>query len=233
MNNSLGRFAIVSWRVSGLMDIDHSSTLDIMRHHVEYAEKPTWPIPTTLDDIDSVAPSICLVTRVVIPALSSVFKTSRQSKARRQTVLTALATERYRQQHNQFPTQLKDLVPDFLDAVPLDPFDSQPLRYRTEPTGVIIYSIGPDGNDDGGQLFGPDGSQNSQPGNDIPFTFGGLQELLWPQPEIQEDDWDDPYGMGGYGGYGDPDENEEPLKDGTETTTDTQESDTTKENMPQ
>jgi hypothetical protein len=229
------RLSLAVWRTAGLLDIDHSTSLDIMTSYVDFAENPSWPIPPSLTDIDDRVPQICFVTRYMIPAISSAYQAFIRGEARRQTVLVGIAAERYRQQHNQFPTQLTDLVPDFLNTVPLDPFDNQPLRYRTEPTGAIIYSIGVDGNDDDGRALDDEGILY-QVGTDIPFTFGGLQERLWPQPEIQEDDGDDPYNMGGYGGYDDPDDfddDEEPLKDETETTTAPQESVTTEEDMPQ
>ena len=42
-------------------------------------------------------------------------------------------------------------MPRFLDAVPLDPFDGKPLRYRELGTGFVVYSIGPNRRDDGGK----------------------------------------------------------------------------------
>ena len=37
-----------------------------------------------------------------------------------------------------------------LEAVPLDPYDGQPLRYRRLADGIAVYSIGKNGVDDGG-----------------------------------------------------------------------------------
>ena len=34
----------------------------------------------------------------------------------------------------------------------MDPFDGNPVRYRRLTDGVVIYSIGQDGKDDGGQV---------------------------------------------------------------------------------
>ena len=47
------------------------------------------------------------------------------------------------------------VVGDYLKRVPLDPFDGQPLRYRRDPEGVVIYSVGLDGQDGGGILAMP------------------------------------------------------------------------------
>ncbi len=202
-NATVGRAGVAALRTSGLLDIDHSSSLDIMQEYVEFAEDPTWPLPTQLDDIDNRVPRICVVTRMVIPALSSAYRASRQCEARRRALLTGIAAERYRQIHNRFPTQLTDLAPEFIDAVPLDPFDDQPLRYRTEDAGVIIYSLGADGIDNHGRRYN-DVGRDFQDSTDVTFTFGGLQEQLWPQPEVEEEDYGDPYGYGGgYGGIDD------------------------------
>ncbi|MGA2230281.1 MAG: hypothetical protein ABSH22_05225 [Tepidisphaeraceae bacterium] len=63
---------------------------------------------------------------------------------------TALAMTRYRLDHGAFPSHLADLVPAYLDAVPLDPFDGNPLRFVVKGNRWIVYSIGPDGVDNGG-----------------------------------------------------------------------------------
>lgn len=49
------------------------------------------------------------------------------------------------------PIDLAELVPEFLPAVPLDPFaeDGRPIGYRAGPGGCV-YSIGRNGTDDGG-----------------------------------------------------------------------------------
>ena len=43
-------------------------------------------------------------------------------------------------------------MPEYLAAVPNDPEDGAPLRFKRQPDGVIVYWIGPDGTDDGGKL---------------------------------------------------------------------------------
>jgi ABC-type transport system involved in multi-copper enzyme maturation permease subunit len=63
-----------------------------------------------------------------------------------------LAVERYRLAHHDWPGSLEDLVPAFLAAVPKDPYTSLPFRFRRLPDGVVIYSVGPDGQDDGGRI---------------------------------------------------------------------------------
>ena len=65
---------------------------------------------------------------------------------------TALALEQFRAARGQqYPATLSALAPDYLDAIPQDPFDGQPLRYRPQGHGYMLYSIGPDLKDDGGK----------------------------------------------------------------------------------
>lgn len=65
----------------------------------------------------------------------------------------ALAVERHRLAHaGAVPATLAELVPAFLEVVPTDPFDGQPLRFQKHPaSGYVIYSLGRDRRDDGGR----------------------------------------------------------------------------------
>ncbi|MDP9174460.1 MAG: hypothetical protein M3O30_11420 [Planctomycetota bacterium] len=69
---------------------------------------------------------------------------------------TAVAMTRYRLDNGALPSHLQNLVPKYLEAVPTDPFDGQPLRLAIKKNQWIIYSIGPDGKDDGGTEISTD-----------------------------------------------------------------------------
>jgi hypothetical protein len=43
-----------------------------------------------------------------------------------------------------------DLVPNYLESVPIDPFDGKELRYKKLESGYVVYSIGENLSDDGG-----------------------------------------------------------------------------------
>ena len=74
------------------------------------------------------------------------------STARMRCAIAGLACERFRLLKGRWPESLREIPADLLAAVPLDPFDGKPLRYRQLPDGVAIYSVGVNGSDDGGDL---------------------------------------------------------------------------------
>jgi hypothetical protein len=63
----------------------------------------------------------------------------------------AIAVERYRRAHQeQLPSDLAALVPAYLDALPIDPYSGAPMRYKPAGSGYVVYSLGPNRKDDGG-----------------------------------------------------------------------------------
>jgi hypothetical protein len=77
--------------------------------------------------------------------------------------MTAVALEQFRAAHNQYPSALSELTANYLAAPRVDPFDGQPLRYRKQGAGYLLYSIGPDLKDDGGERM-------TAKGGDMVFT---------------------------------------------------------------
>ena len=59
-----------------------------------------------------------------------------------------IACQRYERRNGRLPAKLDELAPEFIEAVPKDPFDGQPLRYSAERR--IVWSVGKNLKDDGG-----------------------------------------------------------------------------------
>jgi hypothetical protein len=64
-----------------------------------------------------------------------------------------LAFRVYHLENDRYPTILDQLVPFYIEHLPTDPFDSEQRPPAFAPTGdgYRLYSVGPDGRDDGGQ----------------------------------------------------------------------------------
>ena len=93
----------------------------------------------------------------------------------RQLALTAVALRRYQIQHGNYPTSLGDLVPELLSRIPLDPEDGKPLRYSVTGKTFLLYSVGPNGLEEGGNTH----FQGEEP-------FRSTRDEVWPQLEIAE-----------------------------------------------
>lgn len=77
------------------------------------------------------------------------------------TTLLTVALERYRETYDAVPQTLDELVPEFIDAIPVDPFDGQALRYVVSDQDYAIYSVAFDRVDDGGAPLEPVGEMDS------------------------------------------------------------------------
>lgn len=62
-----------------------------------------------------------------------------------------LAVRAYLLEHRRLPQGLMALVPSYLPHVPADPFGEGPMKSVATADGLAVYSIGPDGIDDGGK----------------------------------------------------------------------------------
>ena len=63
-----------------------------------------------------------------------------------------MALLRYKAEYGQFPDSLDELVPEYLKAVPLDPFGPGPLTYKRQGDDFILYSWGLNFKDDDGRF---------------------------------------------------------------------------------
>jgi hypothetical protein len=114
-----------------------------------------------------------IMVGLLVPALDKVSQACARSHAQMRCAIAAVAAERFRRDKGRWPESLAELVATgLLKTVPADPYDFQPLRLKRLPDGLVIYSVGPDGKDDGGTL---NRQKPIEPGSDI-----GLR--LWDVP---------------------------------------------------
>jgi hypothetical protein len=153
----------------------HALVLRFMTDAAEAARTPGPEMTARLNEInaaisemdrrrDSRAMLAVLETAAVNKALQSVPR----KLASLRTATAAVAAERYRRAEGKWPESLEALSPAYLRAVPTDPYNGRPLRYRRLADGVVIYSVGPDGADNGGHF---DRKEPLAEGNDVGFRL--------------------------------------------------------------
>jgi hypothetical protein len=79
----------------------------------------------------------------LLPAVDKVGVAHLRGVAEGRCAVAGLACERFRLTRGRWPAALDELCPAFLDAVPVDPFGGDPLRYTTLADGVVVHSAGP------------------------------------------------------------------------------------------
>lgn len=89
------------------------------------------------------------------------------NQARLRAAAVAVAAERFRRMHGRWPEGLTELGPTLLPRVPDDPYGGNPLIYRRLADGVVVYSVGSDGTDNGGKLHKGHRSSPSPSGTDV------------------------------------------------------------------
>jgi len=90
----------------------------------------------------------------------------------------AIAVRMYQVDRGRRPDTLRDLVPDYLAAVPQDPMDEpgRPIRYINDPEIPLLYSVGRDGRDDGGNY--DELAEGTSVCKDLPFFLGVRPSML-------------------------------------------------------
>ncbi len=99
--------------------------------------------------------------RDVVPELSELSKLARSylmNRAQLRAVIGIIACERYRLDRGSWPTSWEQLTPTYLKEIPLDPFTGKAMLFKALPDGLVIYSVGSDGKDDGGDVIRSDHS---------------------------------------------------------------------------
>jgi hypothetical protein len=116
----------------------------------------------------------------MVPAMLRLAATFHGSRARLRCAAVAMAAERYRLARGAWPTGLEALVPEFLAKVPADPFHGAPVRYRRLEDHIVIYSVGENGRDEGGEV---ESTVPPDPGRDVGFRLRDPSGRHRPAPD--------------------------------------------------
>jgi len=114
---------------------------------------------------------------------SSAVKKAIKMEAVDRLVVTAVALKRFQLRNRKWPETLDELVPKFTTSVPIDPYDGMPLRYHPSADGAyVLYSVGSDGKDDGGD---PTYSTTGGASRHNNWQDDHARDWVWPQPATE------------------------------------------------
>ncbi len=90
---------------------------------------------------------------LLVPAVHKVQKAWDRVQQVQDNLRLALALAWYHRNHGRYPKKLDELAPKYLRAIPGDVFSGKALIYRPTEKGYLLYSVGPNGKDDGGRGY--------------------------------------------------------------------------------
>jgi hypothetical protein len=98
----------------------------------------------------------------LMPAIGSACEAETRARTRDALGQLGLAVTAYRADHSAYSESLNVLAPRYIAQVPRDLFNQHPLHYKRQADGVLLYSVGANGVDEGGRSF-----DSQPPGDDL------------------------------------------------------------------
>lgn len=98
---------------------------------------------------------ICqMMTALLMPAASAAIEASDRMTMQSELTDLAFALSAHRAENGAYPEKLAELIPKYIKSVPVDIFNHEAeLKYSKIGDGFLLYSVGPNGTDDGGKTY--------------------------------------------------------------------------------
>ncbi len=135
-------------RIMNLQKIEMELTDEVQRRHTPevYAEAATSRSVRSRLVADA-------LFGILMPNCNALAQAEIHTKIDQDLLEIAFAIECYRLKTERFPDSLDVLTPDYLPRIPSDRFTNKPLVYRPAPAGYVLYSVGKNLRDDGGETI--------------------------------------------------------------------------------
>jgi len=93
------------------------------------------------------------ILRVLGPAHGRIGQLNWRTITRRRGLLMVLAILRHKKENGEFPRDLSELIKaGNIKVLPMDPYSDKPLVYRRTVDSFLLYSVGENFTDDGGEV---------------------------------------------------------------------------------
>src|SRR5262249_49754007 len=149
----LSLLEMASLYVPGGVKHQRAALLRYLTRFVEAARLPPEPQREEIARLEAGLAEQPLLVRAFTPGLAKIVEALRRSDAQLRCARAAVAAERYRRAHGRWPESLQELVEaGLLKEVPADPYDGRPLRLARPGDGLVVYTVGPDLQDNGGNI---------------------------------------------------------------------------------
>ncbi len=97
-----------------------------------------------------------ILITLLVPAVNAVQRAADRTEQTQINLYLAFALAAYQREHGRYPVKLAALAPKYLPKIPLDLFSGKALIFRPAEDGYLLYSVGVNGQDDGGRSYDDD-----------------------------------------------------------------------------
>jgi hypothetical protein len=189
---------IESWPLRAYLPDDHVYTLKMLTEFIEASRRPfdeqaaafrAVPRPKDGDRRH-------LFSNLFTLSIERTSDSGLRCRGELVAVAAGVACERHRQRTGQWPGSLEAIPKDILPAVPTDPFTGKAITFRRLADGIIVYSVGPDSQDDGGRFVEAADKPEGPKTRDFGIRLWDPNMRRQPPPPKPEPDpaFDDPGG---------------------------------------
>ncbi len=144
-----------SWLGQPLRNFDEATFLRLMARQVQASGRPYLEAKAELDAIEPQLREarMAMLSAMIVPVYARVYSKRDASVTRVDLCRIALALKSYKSHHGQYPQNLAQLQHELPWTLPKDVFSGRDFIYRRQAEGFLIYSVGPDFDDDGGAKY--------------------------------------------------------------------------------
>jgi hypothetical protein len=160
--------------------------LKLQTRYLDVARGPSHEWAERLKAVDTSDAKGPLI-ELLLPATEKVALAVLRSRARLRSLAVGVACERFRQANGRWPKELTEIPKAILAEIPTDPYTGGSLKYKLLADGIVVYAVGDDKADDGGNLT----YSNPKPGEDVgarlwspPFRRAAAR----PEPKADDGD---------------------------------------------
>jgi len=161
-------------RASGLFDRDLRYYLMLMETNINLSKisPPDNLVITNVwnDAMLEMKSRYLFMSAMLLPGLNIAYLRNAEAVANVRVSRVAVAIKKFRLLQNRLPLDLDELNGLISVELRIDPFNGQSLRYKQLKKGYIVYSVGRDGEDNGGHERPADAKSSDKTPYDITFT---------------------------------------------------------------
>lgn len=142
---------ILEYPLSPFVKKDFVIYLKLQPQHQDYYKVPYYQIAAFIREhpMKKQIPKYSLLM-FILPNLDSIVARKAELDAAIEVARVGLGLKLFKQKSGAYPDMLDKLAPEFIENIPVDPCTGKALIYRKDGEGFILYSLGPDQQDDNG-----------------------------------------------------------------------------------